>query len=209
VAHDLSELGAYRIQINVADAALGEPFGVEPDPDASQIVAVVSIWVDASEQTRADRALPRGANGELKWDGYLVCESEPLRLDPSKHAPGPDGRIPGFAQMVALTKPSNLTWGEWRRIWQGSHTSVAINTQSSFRYVQNTILRPLTAGAPPYAAVVEECFPMEAATDLNVFFDSVGDDARLNRHMAAMSESCDRFMDGAAPLAWTIEYQFP
>jgi hypothetical protein len=110
--------------------------------------------------------------------------------------------------MVALTKPAHLSWGEWRRIWQGSHTSVAINTQSSFRYVQNLVLRPLTAGAPPYAAIVEECFPIEAARDLHVFFDAVGDEARLARHMSAMAESCDRFMDGSAPVAWTTEWQF-
>ena len=96
-AEEVRRLGAYRVQINVADAALGEPFGVEPDEDADQIVAVVSMWVDASEQSRAHTALPRGDDGELKWDGYLVCESEPLRPDPSRHTPGSDGRIPGFA----------------------------------------------------------------------------------------------------------------
>ncbi len=37
---------------------------------------------------------------------------------------------------------------------------------------------------------------MAAATDLHVFFDAVGDDAKLARHMAAMADSCDRFMDG-------------
>jgi hypothetical protein len=101
-----------------------------------------------------------------------------------------------------------MNWGEWRRAWQGGHTSVALNTQSSYRYVQNVIFRPLTAGAPAYSAVVEECFPIEAAGDLHVFFDAVGDDAKLARHMTAMSESCDRFMDGVAPVAWTAEYMF-
>ena len=49
---------------------------------------------------------------------------------------------------------------------------------------------------------------MAAATDLHVFFDAVGDDAKLARRMAAMSDSCDRFMDGVAPVAWTAEYLF-
>jgi hypothetical protein len=117
--------------------------------------------------------------------------------------------VPGFAQLVALGRPSHLSWGEWRRIWQGGHTSVAIHTQSSFRYVQNVVFRAVTVGAPAYAAIVEECFPIEAATDLHVFFDAVGDDARLARHMAAMSESCDRFMAGVAPVSWTSEWLFP
>jgi hypothetical protein len=54
--------------------------------------------------------------------------------------------------------------------------------------------------------VGEECFPREAASDLHVYFDAVGDEAKLARHMAAMSESCDRFMDGVAPVAWTTAH---
>lgn len=209
VVEGLRQRGAYRIQVNVTDPSLGEPFGVEPDPDDDHIIAAVSLWVDASELSRAYLALPRPSEPDVSWHGYLVCESEPLRPDAAQHAPGRDGRIPGFAQIVALSKPENLTWGEWRRIWQGSHTSVAINTQSSFRYVQNVILRPLTAGASPYAAIVEECFPIAAASDLHVFFDAGGDEAKLARHMEAMSLSCDRFMDGSDPVSWTAEYQFP
>ncbi len=202
----LMDLGARSVQVNVTDEALGHPFGVVPDTDVEQILAAVSVWVDAADDSRVASALPEPAAGGAAWHGWLVCESEPLRnVDRS---PGPDGRIPGFAQIVALIRPSHLSWGEWRRIWQGTHTSVAINTQSSFRYVQNVVFRALTPGAPPYAAIVEECFPADAAADLHVFFDAVGDEARLARHMAAMSESCDRFMDGVAPVSWTTEWVY-
>lgn len=202
---ELLSLGAHSVQVNVADPALGHPFGVTPEPGSEQILAAVSLWLDAAEGARTGSVLP-APGGDSVWHGWLVCESEPLTN--RDRPPGPDGRVPGFAQLVALTRPEHLSWGEWRRIWQGSHTSVAIHTQSSFRYVQNVVFRAVTAGAPPYAAIVEECFPVEAATDLHVFFDAVGDDARLTRHMAAMSESCDRFMDGVAPVVWTSEWVF-
>lgn len=203
----MRSLGGHRLQVNLTDGALGHPFGVDPEPGSEQILAAVSVWVDAAEGSRVASALPDPGSSGAVWHGWLVCESEPL---PRRgHLPAPDGRLPGFAQLVALTRPSNLSWGEWRRIWQGNHTSVAINTQSSFRYVQNVVFRAVTPGAPPFAAIVEECFPIEAATDLHVFFDAVGDDAKLARHMAAMSESCDRFMDGVAPVAWTAEWVFP
>lgn len=202
---ELLSLGAHSVQVNVADPALGHPFGVTPEQGSEQILAAVSLWLDTAEGARTGSVLP-APGGDSTWHGWLVCESEPL---PNRdRPPGLDGRVPGFAQMVALTRPEHLSWGEWRRIWQGSHTSVAIHTQSSFRYVQNVVFRAVTAGAPPYAAIVEECFPAEAATDLHVFFDAVGDDARLTRHMAAMSESCDRFMDGVAPVVWTSEWLF-
>jgi hypothetical protein len=203
---ELSAQGARSIQVNVTDAALGQPFGVEPVPGSEQILAAVSVWVDTAEGNRVASTLPDAGPGGAAWHGWLVCESEPM---PNRtHPPGADGRVPGFAQLVALSRPPHLSWGEWRHVWQGAHTPVAINTQSSFRYVQNVVFRALTPGAPAYAAVVEECFPLEAATDLHVFFDAVGDDARLTRHMAAMSESCDRFMDGVAPVSWTTEWVY-
>ena len=203
----MRSLGAQSVQVNVTDAALGHPFGVQPDAGTEQILAAVFVWVDSAEVSRVASALPDAVPSGAAWHGWLVCESEPV---PNRqHPPGADGRVPGFAQLVALRRPDHLGWGEWRQIWQGLHTPVAINTQSTFRYVQNVVFRALTAGAPPYAAIVEECFPIEAATDLHVFFDAVGDDARLARHMAAMSESCDRFMDGVAPVSWTREWVFP
>jgi len=198
--------GALRIQANVVDPDLGPPFGVAPDPDAPHLAASVSMWVDVAEGFDA-RGLFPDPGSAAAWSGYLVTESEPLRNTTAQ--PGVDGRVPGFAQMVLLSRPDGLAWGEWRRRWQQAHTSVALATQSSFRYVQNVIFRAVTPGAPPYAGVVEECFLQAAASDLHVFFDAVGDDQRLARHMAAMSESCDRFMDGAAPVSWTAEYLFP
>jgi hypothetical protein len=198
--------GGRRIQVNVPDHALGHPFGVAPDPDHPQLTAVLSAWVDTAEGSAIADVLPEPA-GDGRWFGYLVAESEPL---PNRsRPPGADGRVPGFAQLVPLTVPDGLSWAEWRRRWQSTHTSVALSTQSTFRYVQNVVLRALTPGSPHYAAIVEECFPIEAAGDLHVFFDAVGDDAKLSRHMAAMSESCDRFMDGVAPVVWTAEYLFP
>jgi hypothetical protein len=198
--------GARRIQVNVVDPEVGPPFGVASDPESSHLLAVVGMWVNTAEGFDARSLLP-DPGPSTAWWGYLVTESEPLPN--ATVQPGPDGRVAGFAQMVLLSRPDGLTWGEWRRIWQGAHTSVALATQSSFRYVQNVVFRALTAGAPPYVAVVEECFPLAAAGDLHVFFDAVGDDQRLARHMAAMSESCDRFMDGSSPVSWTAEYLFP
>jgi hypothetical protein len=204
---DLRKRDAGAIQINVSDSFLGHPFGVAPDDDVPHLAACVSLWVDSVQAVADDIAKSLAGADTGTWHGYLVTESEPIVN--RTHPPGSDGRLPGFAQIVALTKPDQLSWGEWRRIWQGSHTSVAINTQSTFRYVQNVIFRAVTPSAPAYAAIVEECFPLEAARNLNVFFDAVGDDAKLKRHMDAMSTSCDRFMDGSAPVTWTTEWQYP
>jgi EthD domain len=200
LAADLRSGGARSIQVNVVDPDLGPPFGVPPDAEVEQVAAVVSAWVDAAEGTRVGSALPDSS----RWHGYLVSESEPLPN--TTRPPAANGLVPGFSQIVVLSRPARLSWTEWRRIWQRDHTSIATHTQSIFRFVQNVIFRPLTSRAPQFAAVGEECFPSDAASDLHVYFDAVGDEAKLARHMAAMAESCDRFMDGVAPVAWTTAY---
>lgn len=200
----LRAAGGRRIQVNVVDRAIGPPFGVAPEPGETQLTAAVSVWVDTAEGAGLVAALP-AADGAGSWMGYIVSETEPRPN--STFPPGPNGRVPGFAQLVPLRVPDGVSSTEWRERW-ASHTPIALATQSTFRYVQNFVVRPLTPGATEYAAIGEECFPMAAATDLHVFFDAVGDDAKLARRMAAMSDSCDRFMDDVAPVAWTAEYLF-
>ena len=102
VVDELRDRGASRIQVNVVDPALGKPFASAPDPDQPALDAAVSMWVDAAEGSSVAAGLPDTGDGG-RWHGYLVCESEPLRN--TAHPPGPDGRVPGFAQLVPLTKP--------------------------------------------------------------------------------------------------------
>ena len=49
---------------------------------------------------------------------------------------------------------------------------MAIATQSTFGYVQNYVVRPLSGGAPPVSAIVEELFPIEAVGSLHAFFSA-------------------------------------
>ena len=79
--------------------------------------------------------------------------------------------------------------------WHDHHTQVAIDTQATSRYLQNLVVRPLTAGAPPCTAVVEEAFPEEAMTDQSVFFDAVGDDERLKSNADALMSSVMAFLE--------------
>ncbi len=97
--------------------------------------------------------------------------------------------------MAFLTRPPRLTHAEWLDLWQDRHTLVAIETQANFEYVQNLVVRPITENAPPYVAIVEECFPEAALTDPFAFFDAVGNPARFKANLDRMMESCDRFID--------------
>lgn len=65
---------------------------------------------------------------------------------------------------------------------------MAIETQSTFGYTQNWVVRALTPDAPGIAGIVEELFPIEAVTDLKAFFGAADDDDlqdRLGRMVAS------------------------
>lgn len=190
VAPRLLAAGAHHVQVNVMDsgveAAAGSRLrsGSGPCPDA-----MFSLWIDS-------------ANGPLRapFDGlmreadaghaaYLVTESAPLPGNPV------DGRRPGYTQVSFLQRPERLDEQAWLAHWHDHHTRVAIETQSTSRYLQNFVVRPLTPGAPPCTAVVEETFPEEAMTDQSVFFDAVGDDARRTANAETLMASVQAFLD--------------
>ena len=182
--------GARHVQVNVMDsgveAAAGSRLrsGSGPSPDA-----VVSLWVDsANAPLRApyDEIL-RQVDADLA--AYLVTESAPLPGDRV------DGRRPGYTQVSFLQRPERIDPQSWMDHWHGHHTQVAIDTQSTSRYLQNLVVRPLTADAPPCTAIVEESFPEEAMTDQSVFFDAVGDDDRLKANADALMASVMAFLD--------------
>ena len=75
--------------------------------------------------------------------------------------------------------------------------------------VAQDIVRALTPDAPPYVAIVEECFPAAALTDPFVFFDAVRDPARFRANLDRMMASCERFIDsGTIDVIPTGQYSF-
>jgi hypothetical protein len=190
VAPRLLTAGAHQVQVNVMDVAVEAAAGslmrsgTGPCPDA-----MVSLWIDsANTPLRAayDEVL-RDVDADVM--AYLVTESAPLPGDPI------DGRRPGYTQVSFLQRPERLDEQSWLAHWHDHHTRVAIDTQATSRYLQNLVVRPLTEGAPPCTAVVEEAFPEEAMTDQSVFFDAVGDDARRAANAEALMESVMAFLD--------------
>ena len=123
---------------------------------------------------------------------YQVREAEPIK---NIAHPAPSGeRVYGLCHVVFLQRPARLTQAQWLEIWQGSHTQVAIDTQSTFAYRQNVIIQSCCEGAPKLHAMIEENFPPEAMTSDQAFY-GVTNDKDLQSNMKAMLESCARFID--------------
>ena len=101
-------------------------------------------------------------------------------------------RTTGLANIALLRRPAVLDQATWLKRWQHDHTPVAIETQSTFGYTQNAVVRPLTADAPELAGIVEELFPAEAITDIKAFFGAA-DDADLQQRLTRMVASTSAF----------------
>lgn len=191
VAADLVAAGAHGVQVNVADEAVAGAMMrmVELNP---QMEAAVSLWVDSARDAarRPHDEVLSAAPGVRRCEAYLVTESEPLPN--TAHPARPGERTPGFANLAFLRRPPDMAHPAWIDAWHNGHTDVAIETQSTFGYVQNVVVRPLTRDAPAIDAIVEELFPTAALTSLHAFFDAADDD-ELAANMARMGDSVARF----------------
>jgi len=188
---NLIQLGARRLRIGVVDDDVAPAAPLRTETTKPPIAGLVSIWVDTSVRRRPLENSIQSAVSRLA--GYLVTESEPIVN--TKHLVADGKRTPGMYQVVLLRRPPRLSYEQWLDIWLGSHTQVAMDTQSTFGYRQNVIVRPLTYVAPAYDAIVEELFPAEAMTDPMAFYNAAGDEAKRKRHEKAMVESVVRFID--------------
>jgi hypothetical protein len=168
----LRSAGAARVQINVDDDDVAQA-QLRTVNGSSPIRAVVSVWAaptDTSAVVGAVRTLdPQAA-------GWLVEERLPIR---PPHVP--DGeRTPALANVAFLRSPEELDRESWLERWIGQHTSVAIETQGTFGYVQNVVTASVTDAAPPVSGIVEELFPMVAMSDWHAFYGTDGSQEELD-----------------------------
>jgi len=189
----IKDAGAERLQINVADFAdmtgMLSNFSIasmDPRPDG-----IVSFWLTSALRRQPVERIVREAFPRIA--GYVVAES--TILPNIKHPSRAGERTAGFSQVTFLQVPPRLSPAEWRGLWFEQHTQVAIDTQANFRYVQNVVVMPLSSDGPPFSGIVEECFPIEAMRDPQVFFDAVGDPKEYQRRVGLMVQSSGKFID--------------
>jgi hypothetical protein len=193
VASGLCDLGVRGLSMNLADEMSTFAERMRITQMQAPPSGTVSIWLDTALDRDPLQDLLKSVCQRLA--GYLVLESVPLANTTRIAASGE--RTPGITTVAFLEKPAGMTQEDWLDAWQGRHTRVAIETQSTFLYIQNLIVRPLTEDAPPWSAIVEEGFPAEAATDPMVFFAAGDSRARLEENRRRLLESCAKFIDFA------------
>lgn len=187
VAEALLELGLPGLSVNVRDDAVRQSLMTLTTLDPP-VAAVVSMWTQQCYGEQLTAALDLLAKECERLAAYLVTESVPLRPPDVEFG----ARTPGLANIALLRRPADLDQATWLNRWQQEHTSVAIETQSTFGYTQNWVVRTLTPDAPGIAGIVEELFPAEAITDLQAFFGAA-DELDLQHRIGRMVASTTAF----------------
>jgi EthD domain len=175
---ELRAAGVCELQVNIRDEAVAGALAIQ------QFEHPIEAVISASGGVPADvlRILSGHVDDAVGWE---VEERTPLS-PPAV----PDGvRTDALANLAFIRKPPEVSYDAWLQHWHGPHTQVAMQTQATFGYVQNRVVRPLSPDTPTVDAIVEELFPMAAVTDMHAFYGSGGDDAELSRRMTALMES--------------------
>jgi hypothetical protein len=189
LSKDIAQLVS-ALQINIADADV-EPANnlaqsnYPPAPNAVLFIKVKSYFLADTLESYLEKITD-------KVRGFVISES--IILDNSEKSPL-GSRSEGFSQVVFLEKPETMSAFDWFDHWINFHTKIAIQTQSNFIYVQNTVVRPLQKASPSFIAIIEECFPSEAMTDQEVFYNAKNNPEQFAKHAQIMMESCEKFID--------------
>ncbi|KKB97721.1 EthD domain-containing protein [Mycolicibacter arupensis] len=187
IAAKLLDLGLPGVVVNVRDEPVRDSMMTLTtlDPPAA---AIISLWTQQyyGEATQAAIALIRSESDSAA--AYLVTESMPM----PPPDPGEGRRTRGLANVALLRRPADLDQATWLHRWHIDHTPVAIDTQATFGYTQNVVIRALTEDAPGIDAIVEENFPDEAVSDPYAFYGAA-DQADLTDRVGRMVASVSAF----------------
>jgi hypothetical protein len=181
----------HGLRICVADSAVSDAAGRLIESNAPVPDAMLSLWVDFAGAVVWESFIDAHVSRKT---AYLVAEAEPL-VNQESHPSKPGERVHGMCHVVFLSPPEGMARDDFLALWKDSHTQVAVDTQSTFGYRQNLVVRRLNDETPICHAVVEENFPPEAMTSDHAFYATGGDEAVLQKNMQAMMESCARFID--------------
>ncbi|MFK7732244.1 MAG: hypothetical protein AB8B48_11560 [Pseudomonadales bacterium] len=191
VALQLQELQLRGLKICVRDADTEAGDALAMTVTDLPKAAMVSYWVDMAQARLPAEEILKACSASLV--SFLVIESTPIIN--TLHPPQAGQRTSGFSQVTCVKAREDLAYDEFLRIWHNEHMACAIETQSTFQYIRNEIVRPLTGQAPAWTAIVEEGFPAAAMSNPEAFYDAVGDQKKFKANMERMMTTVSKFLD--------------
>lgn len=191
VSTQLIASGVLKLRISIIDDDVAAASALRQENIQPLMDGMISVWVNSSVYREQQEAII--APVVDRFHGYLVTESEPTVN--SLHPAVEGERTYGMNEIVFLQRPQRISYEEWLDTWHNSHTQIAIDTQSTFGYRQNVVVRKLTEAGPHIDAVIEENFPPEAMTSPHAFYGAEGNEELFQANQKAMIDSVMRFID--------------
>ncbi len=202
VVPQLAAHGATGVAVHLRDDCVSIDGPMPCDASELPVRAAVSLWL-ANHDDRTPLEAVLATVGE-RCDGYLVTESVYSEFGQRRGGPRdwPAGeRSPGVTTFALVHRHPGLDPRTFREFWYGHQSPMSERVQPRLRYVRNTVVHPVTPGAPPLDGVVVESWPSEEVVadieafhlgdleNLSVMMDSVATVFDLTRlRSIAMSE---------------------
>jgi hypothetical protein len=155
VAPALLDAGADRLQVHVDDEHSTIDGPMPPPGTELPVRAACSFFVDTHDRRAPFEAAIAGMG--VRTAGYLVTESLVDDYDDRSWAAG--DRSPGITTFTTLRRNPTFDPRTFREFWYGHQSPMSGEIQPRVRYVRNTVVHPVTAGAPPYDGIVHESWP--------------------------------------------------
>jgi hypothetical protein len=191
VQRKLVALGAQRLQLHVIDDTVAPGAKLRFETMKPMPSAMVSFWLNAAHARGRFELVLEEVSARIA--GYAVSEATVLPIIEAQ----PDGvRVPGFSQIAFFRKLPGITHEGFLNIWMRDQTRVGPQTQETFYYGQNIVVRALTVGAPPLDGIVDECYPIEALTDHLVYWRANGSEETFQANLKREMDNVARFIDG-------------
>ncbi len=182
LAPRLLDLGPASLSLHLDDDLAPIP-GPAPAPDHElPLRAAVSLFLHAHDRRGPYEEALDGVG--VRRAGYLVTEAIWSEYgDNGRRGPRdwPDGeRSPGITTFTVLERNPALDPRTFRELWYGHQSPMSEEVQPRWRYVRNTVVHPVTPGAPPYDGIVHESWPSaELVADPIAFHDGDPENLRV------------------------------
>lgn len=171
VVDRLATAGATDVSLQVVDEDVSIA-GPAPCPNGElPLRAAVSFWLPAHDRRGTADTTLRSV-GE-RCDGYLVTEALWSDFGERRGAPrswARGERSPGLVTVALVHRNPLLDPRTFRELWYGHQSPMSEQLQPRLRYVRNSVVHPVTPGAPPLDGVVVESWESEAVvSDIEAF----------------------------------------
>ena len=183
----IADLKVSRFQLNDISGAIEKGSHHRQVNHSFQPIGVLTLWFESLNKVDLKKLI---SNLQKVFDDVWYFEVDEKVVLNNLPIDGENS----FTQYALISKHSNMSKTAFFDHWQDVHTEIAINTQSTFSYIQNTITQDFSQNHAPFLAIVEESFPIAALEDPAIFYNADSKEV-LEKNIARMMESCQKFLN--------------